>query len=630
MLEYLSKDQVTLNHTTQRLNYSVKQNQAYILQMVLLNEDFSSDNEFYDTINESIKTLHTFVTSHKELSYEFVETFKIINKRVIAYKLVEKSLIDAIASQDKDDIHDALIGFNDVTRKFNKDTTQLANLAQKQLLHDIANLTSSNNLGSRALLFAFIFSFVLIAISVSKFMQLHNRLKSQLLRTQQAEINLQKAQAQLLKYNDDLESEITKKTHELHSRVYTNFLSNLPNRNRLLEDIITHNFKMIALLNIDKFQSFNDIYGEEIGNIALKLTAEFLNTHVESSLLSLYHINGDEFAILPVNSDTMSVELFTNTIENLLNIYKSEIFTYEEKSFRFLMSAGISFTGEKKILAYADMALKDAKKRNIQLSIFNDDKELEKVHQDDLECHKKLLFAMKNDSKNILSYFQVIVPIQDKTQALKYESLVRIKDAEDTIISPFKFLDVAKSNRIYYKITQAVLKNSLAILSQYQVPVSINFSLSDIKNQKTMQHFFNTIEKCKYNHLLTIELLETEDFTNYQMVYDFCVKVRSYGIKISLDDFGSGYSNFSHILNLPIDYIKIDASLISNIDRNHNSRIMVETIVNLAKKLHIQTIAEFVSSQEILDIVTDIGVDYAQGFHLGKPESPETIFMTDS
>ena len=126
-----------------------------------------------------------------------------------------------------------------------------------------------------------------------------------------------------------------------------------------------------------------------------------------------------------------------------------------------------------------------------------------------------------------------------------------------------------------------------------------------------------------YNHHLTIELLETEEFKDYKRVYDFCLKVRSYGIKVALDDFGAGYSNFSHALNLPIDYIKIDASIISNIDRDINSQIMVETIVGLAHKLNIQTIAEFVSSKEILDIVKRLNVDYAQGYHIGKPEEIE-------
>ena len=248
---------------------------------------------------------------------------------------------------------------------------------------------------------------------------------------------------------------------------------------------------------------------------------------------------------------------------------------------------------------------------------YDEEEELEKIHKDDIECHKKLIIAIDNDE--ILSFYQPIVPLQDNNLPMKYESLIRIK-SNGVIIPPFRFIDVAKTNRIYHKLTKAIIKNTLSIISKYNIACSINISLVDINNERTMKHFFNIIESYEHNDLLTIELLETEDFDNYEIVYDFCMKVRSYGIKIALDDFGSGYANFSHILNLPVDYIKIDASLISDIDRNHNSRIMVETIVDLAKKLHVLTIAEFVSSQEILEVVTELGVDYAQGFHLGRPE----------
>ena len=192
-------------------------------------------------------------------------------------------------------------------------------------------------------------------------------------------------------------------------------------------------------------------------------------------------------------------------------------------------------------------------------------------------------------------------------------------------IKPFSFLEVAKTNRIYNKITQAVLTNTLAVAQKYNIPCSLNISLTDIYDEKTMQMFFKTLDEYTHNELLTIELLETEDFVNYDDVNEFCEKVHSYGIKIALDDFGSGYSNFAHILKLPIDYIKIDASLITNIAVDKNSRIMVETIIELAHRLNIETIAEYVSSKEILDIIKEIGIDYAQGFYIGKPERIEDL-----
>ena len=412
--------------------------------------------------------------------------------------------------------------------------------------------------------------------------------------------------------------EIATKTKELHKRMYTHFISGLPNRNKLLDDTISYHFKQMALLNIDKFQKFNDVYGEETGNVAIKMSSDFLQEQIDDDNTLLYHIGGDEFVIVVKNTSKLHDTYFVEKVEQILHNYEKENFIYDGKTFNLIMSAGIAFSGRKKMLAYADMALKDAKNRNIQLSIFNDDRELEKIHKEDIECHKKLIKAF--ETNNTLSYFQPIVPIQDKSKDTKYESLVRLKDENGKIISPFAFIQVAKANRIYNKLTHVILNNTLETISKYEVPCSLNISIDDLENAQTLQMLYNRFNEFEFNHLLTIELLETEEFKDYDAVFDFCTHVRSYGIKIALDDFGAGYSNFSHILKLPVDYIKIDASLISNIDRDQHSTIMVETIVGLAKKLHIQTIAEFVSSKEILEIITSLGVDYAQGYHMGKPE----------
>ncbi len=421
----------------------------------------------------------------------------------------------------------------------------------------------------------------------------------------------------LLIQNSELKKEVIKKREELHQNIYTHFLSGLPNRNRLLEDSYKYKFKQMALLNIDKFQKFNDVYGEKIGNIALKLTANFLALQIKRDAL-LYHIGGDEFVIATKDSTELNNTHFIENIENILKTYKKEIFVYEDKKFSFMLSAGLAFSGAKKMLAYSNMALKDAKKRNVQLSIFDDDKELEKIHKEDIACHKKLINAIEN--KNIISYFQPIAPIQSTLLPIKYESLVRLREDDGTIIAPFRFIDVAKQHRIYHKLTQAIVNNTLDAISKYTIESSINISMDDIENDKTVKMLYKIFDGFEHNNLLTIELLETEEFKDYKLVYDFCVKIRSYGIKIALDDFGAGYSNFSHVLNLPIDYIKIDASLISNIDRDIHSQMMVETIVNLAHRLNILTIAEFVSSREILNVVKRLKVDYAQGYYIGKPE----------
>jgi len=605
VFHYLSKYHIELTHDINHLNHELKANQTLILQYILLQKNLSSEQieKSFQNIDNSLKKLQLFIQK-QNLPNNFTTILQTIKNRTVAYRFIEKSILKAVKDRDKEDLQDAIIGFNSVIRKFSDDTKMLTDLSTAILYNKISALEQNNERSSYTLLFSFFIAFLLIGFAIYKFNRLHNHLRN--------------AQKKILKYNQDLQQEVLKKTAELHKKIYTHHITGLANRNQLLEYATSHTFTRMALLNIDRFQSFNDVYGEDVGNIALKMSADFFKKEIgDFPQTLLYHIGGDEFVIVCINQKEENNQIFLNFINKILQNYSKKVFTYDNRTFQFTMSCGVTFSGKSKMLAYADMALKEAKKKSIQLSIFQNDKALEKKHKHDIECHTKLKIAMQNN--NIISFFQPIVPIQDTKMPIKYESLVRLKDENGKIIAPFKFLDVAKAYRIYYKITEIVIQNTLHAISSYQLPCSLNLSLSDIQDQKTMNYFFDLLNSFQYNELLTVELLETEDFHDYEMVLEFCLKVRSYGVKIALDDFGSGYSNFSHILNIPIDYIKIDASLISNIDKNQNSKIMVETIVSLAKKLHILTIAEFVSSKEILDVVKDLGVDYAQGYHFGRP-----------
>jgi len=619
MIDNIEKVHLTFSSLSEKLNHDVEMNQADLLHAIVLDDTnaISSINNSFSNLYKLVNRLENFKNDKINMK-ELDETMSIMQRRMIAYKMVQSSLINAFKNQNKEDILDALIGFNAVTIKFSQNIDTLISISTIKIHDKIEQLRLSNENTKYNTVYLFILSFILIIAAVYKLIQLQNRAQRELKRAEEAESIQKKLQEQLLKYNDDLEEEIAKKTKELHKKIYTHFISGMANRNQLLEDSYKYNFKQMALLNIDKFQKFNDVYGEEIGNIAIKLSAEFLNKQINEENTLIYHIGGDEFVFAIKDASKTTDTEFIKNIENILSLYKREIFIHEDKTFNFIMTAGIAFSGKKKMLAYADMALKDAKRKNIQLGIFNEDRELEKTHKQDIECHKKLLKAF--DTDNIISHFQPIAPIQDDSLPIKYESLVRMKLDNGSIIPPVNFISVAKQNRIYYKITKYVVINTLYTISQYSIPCSLNISIDDIQNEKTLDMLYQMFDEFKHNNLLTIELLETEDFKDYRVVYDFCTKVRSYGIKIALDDFGAGYSNFSHILNLPVDYIKIDASLISNIDRDKHSQIMVETIVGLARKLNIQTIAEFVSSKEILDTVKKLNVDYAQGYYIGKPE----------
>ena len=626
ILDFIEYKQLALSKISMQLDNDIKQNHTDILRAILLQDiyDITISKNIFSQISSDMKRLNDFIKVHIIDNDRINNIIVTINKRFIAYQAVNASIYNALKNKNKEDIQDALIGYDSVIKHFTQDIEDLTSAVNNELIFKIKEIKEVNEKTKFWVIFSIFSSILLIGFSIQRLFNINEKMLKELNRAEEAKQESKELQKQLLKYNDDLEQEIIRKSEELHTKIYTSFLSNLPNRNKLLSDLKEYNFTKVAIVDIDKFQRVNDVYGEDVGNIAINKSADFIVDTLKDRRYNLYHTSGDEFVIAVDKEYDIDNELFVQDIDRLLEKYKNNEFVYDAQTLNLTMSAGISFYGHEKIISYADMALKDAKSKNIPFVIFDEDKQLENDYKAMIECHAKLVKAFENGG--IISYFQPIIPILDEIKDTKYESLVRIVD-NDKVIPPFQFIDVAKKNKLYERLTKKVLDNTLRVVEKHKIPVSINISMDDISNKNTQEYLFSRFDKFAYNYLITVELLETEDFLDYNTVESFCKKIRSYGITIALDDFGSGYSNFSHILNLPIDFIKIDSSLIANIDRDTNAQIMVETIVNLAKRLNIQTIAEFVASEEVLKKIKEIGVDYAQGFYTGKPEPIEKYLL---
>ncbi len=223
------------------------------------------------------------------------------------------------------------------------------------------------------------------------------------------------------------------------------------------------------------------------------------------------------------------------------------------------------------------------------------------------------------DSYNIISYFQPIVNNQTK-EIEKYESLVRLIDSKGNTLSPYFFLETSKKSRYYPMITSIVLENSFKALRDTDMNISINLSVLDIERKETREMFFKLLsEYCKDAHRVILELVEDENIQKLETIKAFIKKIQSYGVQIAIDDFGTGYSNFQRILEYQPDFIKIDGSLIKNIEENQLSLDIVSSIVAFAKKQNIKTIAEFVENESIYQRLCELGVDYSQGYYFGKP-----------
>ncbi len=221
--------------------------------------------------------------------------------------------------------------------------------------------------------------------------------------------------------------------------------------------------------------------------------------------------------------------------------------------------------------------------------------------------------------ERIICYYQPIYDFTTKS-VQKYEALVRMIDEQGDLILPGDFLFIAKKTKLYQQITKEVVKHACATFRHQEHSFSINLSATDLLDPITVQEIIKNIVITGTASRVIFEILESEGIENYAEVALFIAQVKSLGAKIAIDDFGTGYSNFENILKLNVDFIKIDGSLIKNITTNPKHAIIVETIVEFAKKIGAKTIAEFVADGATFDEVARIGIDYAQGYFIGKPE----------
>ena len=427
-----------------------------------------------------------------------------------------------------------------------------------------------------------------------------------------------KVSNELAELNDSLEVRIKESSDYIYKQAYYDRLTGLPNRLSLISKLYESIGKMLVLINIDDFTSINDFYGHDVGDKVLQQLAEILKENTNTNNSEAFKLPSDEFAVI------MDVPYLEESLEAKI---KAFIFKISQESFLINRDQNVHvsvtvgaalITKNSTTLVNADMTLKLAKKAAKEFMIFNEDLELAKQYESNINMANTIKKAIQSDG--ILPYFQPIFNIQ--TQEIeKYEALVRLKDESGEILSPFKFLEISQKIKFYPQITAIMIEKTFAYFAKNGKKFSINLAFSDILDEKTRVYIFEKIAEYKIASQLTIEILETQESNYEDIVQSFIDDVYRVGANIAIDDFGSGYANFQHMTTMKSDYMKIDGSLIKNIDTDPNARLVVETIIVFAQKLKKKTVAEFVHSKEIFEIVKELGVDYAQGYYLGKPEA---------
>ncbi len=408
---------------------------------------------------------------------------------------------------------------------------------------------------------------------------------------------------------------------KLKNNLFTDSLTNLPNRLKLLQQMQTiynnpnRDESTIIYINMDSFDEISEFFGIEIGNRMINHTASWLKKNLPCENSYLYKFELNNFVILiPSKFDD-------EKLHNYLKLISADISKENFSSQTYDIELNINFTigaarAKNDVVKYAHLALKEAQRQKKSYVIYSQDQKSEENFLHNIQINQMIKKAIENDK--IVPFFQPIRNI--KTGKIeKYESLMRIQNGDKSYQRPGEFLEIAKKSKLYSKLTKSMIKISFDMLEFINHPITINLSVDDMLNRSVSDFIFRQLAKLEDASFITFEIVESEEIENYTRISNFIKKAKQYGCKFAIDDFGSGYSSFEQVLNLDIDYLKIDGSLIKDIHKNRASETAIKSIVTFSKTLGIKTIAEFVSSKAIFDKVKELGVDYAQGYHVGKP-----------
>jgi diguanylate cyclase (GGDEF)-like protein/PAS domain S-box-containing protein len=408
-------------------------------------------------------------------------------------------------------------------------------------------------------------------------------------------------------------TELIENKEKLENIFLTDRLTSLGSRFKLLQELDNSNEQtnLLALIDIDSFRGINNLYGQEFGDEVIKIVANLIFKALEKYDYKLFRIHADVFAVLS-RGDRFTI--FLEKIKHAVDDINSN--TVNIKSQKISISFTTSFArGDSNVLAYADSALKSAKKNKKLFEVYSDDIQITKEYEDNIYWVNTLKQAFKDDL--IFPFYQPIYNYHTG-KIEKYECLVRMIN-DGKIVSPNSFLDVAKKTKLYSKITITVIEKVINKFKNLDYEFSINLSVEDLLNSETMDFLYSMAKKENIFKRMVIEIVESEELQSFDEIHNILQRFKKAGSKIAIDDFGSGYSTFDYLIYLNADYVKIDGSIVKLIEKDERAKDIVKSIIEFAKKSNMKTIAEYVSSVEIDTIVSELGVDYAQGFYRGKP-----------
>jgi diguanylate cyclase (GGDEF)-like protein len=420
------------------------------------------------------------------------------------------------------------------------------------------------------------------------------------------------------------------KKRELKRLLTYDILTGLPNRN-FMEEVFSKEITFsknksnlaLMIIDIDDFKFINDTLGHNIGDRTLTTIAGILKDNVNKDDL-VFRLGSDEFAVLMKNCDMNKAK---NTAGKLHSVIYDSPINIDSYSFDLSFSIGVTTLGNtqdfKEFLTLAEVALHNAKDqgKNKVVCLLPEDS-TESINKLDRANEVKTLIKKSIKDERFILHFQPIMDLKEN-KISHYEALVRLYDDKGIIIPPGLFIPMAEKFGLISSIDKWVFKTVLNTLKNNpEMSIFMNISGASLNDNALLEYFESSILESGLsidNLRLGIEITETAATKNFFLAESWLSKFKALGCLIAIDDFGVGYTSFTYLRTLPVDFIKIDGSFVKSIDSDADHKAIVDAINTLAHTLGKKAIAEFIESESIMKILQDLGVCYGQGYYIGKP-----------
>ncbi|MCG7872931.1 MAG: EAL domain-containing protein [Candidatus Thiodiazotropha lotti] len=421
----------------------------------------------------------------------------------------------------------------------------------------------------------------------------------------------------------------------LHHMAFHDSLTNLKNRHELeqalqkaLEEARHANQSHAFMyLDLDQFKVVNDTCGHMAGDELLRQVSAVLKKRVRGSDL-LARLGGDEFGVLLLNCPLDRAEQLANILRETVEAFR---FIWEGRPFNTSVSIGlVDITPMTKsgieVLSNADMACFAAKSRGRnRVHIYTAEDDELALRRDEMQWVSRINSALSED--RFLLYQQPIVPLVAVEGPCHTEVLLRMQGPDGEIISPGAFIPAAERYDLMQRLDRWVVNSIFTYLGEHRQDRDrgqlffINLSGTSLSDPDFFEFIRERMNRLKVSpRSICFEVTETAAINNLEITESFIQEIREMGCHFALDDFGAGLSSFSYLKSLSVDFLKVDGSFVKQVEEDEMSRAIVDAINTIGHVAGLKTIAEFVERQQTREMLQSMGVDFAQGYGIQRPQ----------